>query len=661
MEEYNNPNNTYEVLQNNYEVVGTPTITEYGVASGFSQNNGITTTINYLKCFKIRAKGVFSETPNTSPSGKPWSLLGVQGGIGIDIHTGMVGVVRATTNSAIYTSIKEGDVVEVELEQTEQNITLKAWINGVLHEKTWASTAKEYTNSTLNIGAAGKNSTYYWTGSIDLTQFSIKVDGNEVYRAVDCIATNPNGHKFYPIHTKSLIDERYTSTGRAWFYGVDTENERIFLPRNNSYFRIGNESTVGTNQDAGLPNITGTFTSGAYGSSDYQASGAVLGSSAKGDNLGSGNYARTVDTFDASRCSKVYGNAVDTVELDSVNMLLYICVGNTESEEALTNVTEITTSENDTLPWGYHFYSGELLEAPIGYIESLGQWNDGSGLYAQFYSKAVNKLGEAFAGGYIKEVTEEYDDYDLVINQTDMTFRLPLLDGSESLSGNGEYIPYTITTSGSEYTANKNGEVVFSWRVANDQAFINLVNVTSGVEVNSLASGTQRNLRLVLSVKKGDIFRIKYDATGGDTSNNYLRLCPAIGNGSLYFKVANAVQNLELLNAGEVLEAVQKIGAKPHIIETYQNGSSWYRVYSDGWCEQGGISLEITQSLTFLKTFATIPNLIATKYTSRTDSSGSYAVRVLNLTPQGCTIRYDSYTADVNGYCGAWQACGYIA
>ncbi len=27
---------------------------------------------------------------------------------------------------------------------------------------------------------------------------------------------------------------------------------------------------------------------------------------------------------------------------------------------------------------------------------------------------------------------------------------------------------------------------------------------------------------------------------------------------------------------------------KPHIVETYVNGTSWYRVYSDGWCEQGG-------------------------------------------------------------------------
>lgn len=26
------------------------------------------------------------------------------------------------------------------------------------------------------------------------------------------------------------------------------------------------------------------------------------------------------------------------------------------------------------------------------------------------------------------------------------------------------------------------------------------------------------------------------------------------------------------------------------VVETYSNGTSWYRIWSDGWCEQGGIT-----------------------------------------------------------------------
>jgi hypothetical protein len=365
---------------------------------------------------------------------------------------------------------------------------------------------------------------------------------------------NANGHQFYDIADKDAIDAWYNTYGRAWMYGVDTENERIFLPRNSKYFRIGDESTVGTNQDAGLPNITGYLMSFENAFSD--ASGAISISGTNGGanyhNSGSTNMIRNIN-FNASRSNSIYGNS-DTVELDSVNMLLYICVGNTESEEALTNVTEITTSENDTLPWGYHFYSGELLEAPIGYIESLGQWNDGSGLYAQFYSKAVNKLGEAFAGGYIKEVTETYDDYDLVINQTDMTFRLPLLDGSESLPSE-RYDTLTWLATGSVFTAPANGWYYVYRDATAVKQFISIIDTITHNGATHMSASANDALRLNYFAKKGEQIKINYS---GGTANRF-EFIYAQGNGSLYFKVANAVQNLELLNAGEVLEAVNNV------------------------------------------------------------------------------------------------------
>lgn len=46
-------------------------------------------------------------------------------------------------------------------------------------------------------------------------------------------------------------------------------------------------------------------------------------------------------------------------------------------------------------------------------------------------------------------------------------------------------------------------------------------------------------------------------------------------------------------------------GGKKVIIETYSNGTDWYRVWSDGWCEQGGL-INIAQNptaLNFLKPF----------------------------------------------------------
>lgn len=362
---------------------------------------------------------------------------------------------------------------------------------------------------------------------------------------------NANGHQFYDIADKEAVDAWYDVYGRAWFYGVDTENERIFLPRNNSYFRIGDESTVGTNQEAGLPNITGVV--GLIARNN--ASGAFYGQSGVTGYTGEGGESDCKVSFNASRSSAIYGNS-DTVELDSVNMLLYICVGNTESEEALTNVTEITTSENDTLPWGYHFYSGELLSPTLGYIQSQGQWNNGSSkLYSGFFAEAVNKIGEPFAGGYIKNHTETYDDYDLVINQDDMTFRLPLLDGSEDLPSD-KYTNLTLGASGTTYTAPANGWFNLDKVITSGGQGITIANTTSNQAVQSSAHASGNSVVCEMFAKKGDVINVSYDA-GGTT--HFFRFIYAQGNGSLYFKVANAVQNLELLNAGEVLEAVNNV------------------------------------------------------------------------------------------------------
>ena len=45
------------------------------------------------------------------------------------------------------------------------------------------------------------------------------------------VKVHSNGHKFYDIANKDAIDSFFNATGFAWFYGVDTANERIFLPR----------------------------------------------------------------------------------------------------------------------------------------------------------------------------------------------------------------------------------------------------------------------------------------------------------------------------------------------------------------------------------------------------------------------------------------------
>lgn len=88
---------------------------------------------------------------------------------------------------------------------------------------------------------------------------------------------------------------------------------------------------------------------------------------------------------------------------------------------------------------------------------------------------------------------------------------------------------------------------------------------------------------------------------------------------------------------------------KAYIVETYRNGTEWYRVWSDGWIEQGGrVDDTVTQvTLTFLKPFANTDytvtlgseckvhaNYYIPKIYSATTTTEQYAKKVTGMTIQ---------------------------
>ena len=371
---------------------------------------------------------------------------------------------------------------------------------------------------------ANNSNTYVAIGKVIITAKEISLP----------IKKNANGHKFYDISQKPYIDSIYEDTGSAWFYGVDTENERIFLPRNDHFVQLtGDTSKVNEYVEAGLPNITGVVSSdmgsGADGAFNWTSTGA---------NKTGGPTAFGKTTFDASRSNDIYGNS-DTVQPNAVKQLLYICVGNTKVESAITDVTEITTSENDTLPLFYNFYSKEDMTTTGAYVNaSLGSWLSGN-VYATAYNELVNKLGT----GNVKSITDEYTDYDLVVNQDDITFRLPLKNGQEimfatGVKGNGMTLGLTDGTSdyGTFVSSSGNGLGAFNG------------TASVGISASSVtgANGLGKVVGLTTDSTKSGIEL--------DTENI------TIPNGwNLYYKVANAVTNLELLDVANVMNSINKV------------------------------------------------------------------------------------------------------
>ena len=97
------------------------------------------------------------------------------------------------------------------------------------------------------------------------------------------------------------------------------------------------------------------------------------------------------------------------------------------------------------------------------------------------------------------------------------------------------------------------------------------------------------------------------------------------------------------------------------VIETYHKGTDWYRIYSDGWCEQGGVvsspATDSSKSVSLLKVFTdTNYSLLVTENgtTINTQESGSLT----------CLKRVSSFQLYNNGYGYSghtvnWFACGY--
>jgi hypothetical protein len=95
---------------------------------------------------------------------------------------------------------------------------------------------------------------------------------------------------------------------------------------------------------------------------------------------------------------------------------------------------------------------------------------------------------------------------------------------------------------------------------------------------------------------------------------------------------------------------------KPYITETYINGTSWYRVYSDGWCEQGGISARNLQTIQLLKAYANTDYIVFGNIIT-TDAQQVYGNQVNIMTKTTTNFSFPNSS----GAQRQWHACGYIS
>ena len=160
-------------------------------------------------------------------------------------------------------------------------------------------------------------------------------------------------------------------------------------------------------------------------------------------------------------------------------------------------------------------------------------WTKADGTFianAKYYDwlEKIQSGALSVEGVSVKLHTETYSEYDFVINPTDKTLKLPLLNGEESLPS--DKISVNILPSDSTYTAPQNGWYSFVVISSVANGTINLYCEETGLGQLLIANATQAR-RGSISVSKGDVVHYIYP----NNSMNLLFFTPAKGNGSLYY------------------------------------------------------------------------------------------------------------------------------
>ena len=95
---------------------------------------------------------------------------------------------------------------------------------------------------------------------------------------------------------------------------------------------------------------------------------------------------------------------------------------------------------------------------------------------------------------------------------------------------------------------------------------------------------------------------------------------------------------------------IDKISVKSYVTESWCEDTSWYRVYSDGWIEQGGVIPASTTSVSLLKSYTNTNYcvlMIGRNYGNNDQGLG--------MTQNTTT----SFTVGSSSYIRSWYACGY--
>ncbi len=195
----------------------------------------------------------------------------------------------------------------------------------------------------------------------------------------------------------------------------------------------------------------------------------------------------------------------------------------------------------------------------------------------------------------------------------------------------------------------------------------NIEFTTSKVLTTTNPANSNAGFPLFFSISDENLFRLTTTSSFYDKNRNlnydgdrqaYTSTCFAgtfLRNSSGQVISFNPKQTFNALDYSDYTNGVGS--TKAYITETYKNGKSWYRIYSDGWCEQGGHTNSSNQQVTI----TLLKNYKDTNYSPIAISNTSGSAANYNSSVNNLTTSSFQFNSMVNKACYCfWEAKGYI-
>ena len=243
------------IKPDDYQVVGTPTISADGIASGFSTTNYLTITTPVLTSNNFSFKGTVNITNRVGTGNFPILYMGTEGDrmslayqdskftlASGNSHFTFLQTSNYTQNGLYYYEVKvENNVVYLLI--SDDNGQTYITLNTPL-------TSPFSGSYSLRLGNSGTD--YFSIGSIDLNAFKIYVDGNLVYQPCLKIpyTQTKDGKKIVDSIYRSRVEDEYGQAGFTPYYTLQEEDK-------------GNYEVVGS------PTISSDFIVSGFSGSNY--------------------------------------------------------------------------------------------------------------------------------------------------------------------------------------------------------------------------------------------------------------------------------------------------------------------------------------------------------------------------------------------------------